>query len=127
MKKIIKELFSYFAISVTLICCNNPINIDGFEQSKWSNDSLACNGYRISHYKLVYDNRSLFVGQNKNAVIKFLGNPNLGDAYSFSYFVNAIPQCDPSHRDLPIDSVDSKAMIFTLKDQRVTEVNIIQP
>ncbi|MCG8475531.1 MAG: hypothetical protein MI784_08665 [Cytophagales bacterium] len=77
MKKLIP---SFIALCVFISCQKTP-RINGFDSQKWRTDKNACLGYRISHYRLLIEQRDQLKGLSTTQIHKLLGLPNKNQLY----------------------------------------------
>jgi hypothetical protein len=125
MTKENRTLFLIIAILIFANCKTDyqKINVEGFNQAKWENDSLGCNGYREKNYKIIKQ----YFQENKNfrkeAIIAFLGRSNnqewnITDDEKLCYFVSKGPQCIGDLRQSMIDA-KTTILIFSFNKNNI--------
>ena len=108
------------------ISCKRNVFIEGFDNKKWKEDSLGCNGYRLKSYYLIDYNFGQFLGMSRNKLIDFFGNPNDQDEKCIIYILRPGLQCDDPHYN--IDSLEITTLLITFNFfQNAKSVGSIQP
>jgi hypothetical protein len=73
--------FIFTGLSILLFSCqSNDFKIDGFDELAWKEnkmiDSSKCLSYREQNFKLLLNNKDLFIKMNDKELMDFLGEPD---------------------------------------------------
>lgn len=73
--------FIFTGLSILLISCqSNDFKIEGFDELAWKEnkmiDSSKCISYREQNFKLLLNNKDLFIKMNDKELMDFLGEPD---------------------------------------------------
>lgn len=93
-----KVLFFLICIGA-LFSCKKNASLEGFEDEKWKNDRLGCNGIRNDLVPVVMEQKEKILGLSEAEVLKTLGRPDFQELSKRNqkfYFYYLLPgrQCE---------------------------------
>ena len=121
---IMKKVSSLLFVLIIVCCKPNKLKINNFDNSKWRNDSLGCEGFRYVNSTKIIDNKSVIIGSSAKQVIDYFGLPNSSTINNLQYYIVGSFQCDNKFAS---DSFDVQSVIFYLDDGFIKDIGIIEP
>lgn len=108
----------------------DKITISDFDNDKWKEDSIACNGYRQEVSKKLIENKETLVLKESQSIIQFLGTPNAtyNDEKTYRYFVEKGVQCLGYTNQSGYDTLETMSIMVDFDAQKkVEDVRLIVP
>ena len=130
MNSFILYVLIFAGTAFTTCADGDKITIPGFDNDKWKEDSIACNGYRQEVSKKLVENKDKLVRKQSETVRQLLGTPNAtyNNEKTYRYFVEKGVQCLGHINQSGYDTLETMSIMIDFDIQKkVEDVRLIVP